>query len=601
MALVGISSVTSLIIGLVLYYFAQDRLVHAENTLLKQRSQTANAGAQDFLEGLRDPEDKTLPPPPDYAEELVQAVADPTGLEVLYAGPDLEPLAARDGLGNPIDPSKAYLGLDEQELEETAVSPRGEGRLVWSEGRSGYVALWPLTASDGTVKGVLIYDVPRDELGETLAYLRYGILGAILTSILLAGAASLLLTRQVTRPLSETRDAAIRVASGDYAATVPVKSRDELGEVARTFNYMAEEIEHYVGEIQEQKSRLEAVLQASPEAVVATDTDERVTMVNPAAARMLGIMAADRGRTLEEINTPGGVLKCVREASANGVAVREVELGEKAYWAYAAQMDRGEGTAQGGNAGIILAVRDITEHRSLEKAKTAFVSDFSHELRTPLTTIQSAVGLLERARDRLDPLEHRALELADQELGRIRGMVEELMTLAQMDSWQYQLEVGPANLSTVVQTAIESVGAKAERFDIGIYFADAGEHRCACDVQKLYQVFLNLLDNAIKYSDPGARVDIEIDEDVSSLTVRIKDTGLGIPEEDLGQLFDRFYRVDKDRSRASGGSGLGLAISKQIVEMHGGDISVESEVGVGSIFEVHLPKAFLSRSVSKAL
>ena len=605
-ALVGISSVTSLIIGLVLYYFAQDRLVHAENTLLKQRSQTANLGAQDFLEGLRDPEDKTLPPPTTYAEQLVRSVADPTGLEVLYVGPDLEPLAARDGLGNPLAPGQAYegLGLGRAELEQGVQSPLGEGRLVWSEGHSGYVAVWPLTASDGTVKGVLVYDVPRDELGDTLAYLRYGILGAILTSILLAGAASVLLTSQVTRPLSETRDAAIRVASGDYAATVPVKSRDELGEVARTFNYMAEEIEHYVGEIQEQKSRLEAVLQASPEAVVATDLKERVTMVNPAAARMLGILASDRGRTLQEIRIPGGVLKCVREASVNGVAVREVELEDKAYWAYAAQMDRGEpGVTQngGGNAGIILAVRDITEHRSLEKAKTAFVSDFSHELRTPLTTIQSAVGLLERARDRLDPLEHRALELADQELGRIRGMVEELMTLAQMDSWKYQLEVGPANLSTVVQTAIESVGAKAERFDIGIYFADAGEHRCACDVQKLYQVFLNLLDNAIKYSDPGARVDIEIDEDVSSLTVRIKDTGLGIPEEDLGQLFDRFYRVDKDRSRASGGSGLGLAISKQIVEMHGGDISVESEVGVGSIFEVHLPKAFLSRSVSKAL
>jgi PAS domain S-box-containing protein len=603
MALVGISSVTSLIIGLVLYYFAQDRLVNAENTLLKQRSQTANAGAQDFLEGLRDPEDKTLPPPSTYAEQLVQSVADPTGLEVLYVGPDLEPLAARDGLGNPVAPKEAYagLGLATGELEQAAGSPSGEGRLVWSQGHSGYVAVWPLTALDGTVKGVLVYDVPRDELGDTLAYLRYGILGAILTSILLAGVASVLLTRQVTRPLSETRDAAIRVASGDYAATVPVKSRDELGEVARTFNYMAEEIEHYVGEIQEQKSRLEAVLQASPEAVVATDTDERVTMVNPAAARMLGIMAADRGRTLEEINTPGGVLKCVREASANGVAVREVELGEKAYWAYAAQMDKGEGTAQGGNAGIILAVRDITEHRSLEKAKTAFVSDFSHELRTPLTTIQSAVGLLERARDRLDPLEHRALELADQELGRIRGMVEELLTLAQMDSWQYQLEVGPANLSTVIQTAIESVEAKAERFGIGVYFGDAGEHRCVCDVQKLYQVFLNLLDNAIKYSDPGARVDIEVDEDATSLTVRIKDTGLGIPQEDLNQLFERFYRVDKDRSRASGGSGLGLAISKQIVEMHGGTISVESEVGVGSVFEINLPRTFLSRSVSQAL
>src|SRR5688500_18312029 len=601
-ALVGISSVTSLIIGLVLYYFAQDRLVHAENTLLKQRSQTANAGAQDFLEGLRDPEDKTLPPPPDYAEELVRAVADPTGLEVLYVGPDMEPLAARDGLGNPLDPRKAYGGLDKAELAETASSPGGEARLEWSEGRSGYVAVWPLTAYDGTVKGVLVYHVPRDELGDTLAYLRYGILGAILTSILLAGAASLLLTRQITRPLSETRDAAIRVASGDYAATVPVKSRDELGEVARSFNYMAEEIEHYVGEIQEQKSRLEAVLEASPEAVVATDSGERVTMVNPAAARMLGIRASDRGRTLEEIGAPRAVLRCLREAAANGVAVREVELGEKAFWAYAAQMDRGQpGVAPNGDAGIILAVRDITEHRSLEKAKTAFVSDLSHELRTPLTTIQSAVGLLERARDRLDPLEHRALELADQELKRIRGMVEELMTLAQMDSWKYQLEVGPANMSTVVQTAIESVEAKAQRFGIKIYFDDTGEHRCICDVQKLYQVFLNLLDNAIKYSDSGARVDVELEEDDSTLTVRIRDTGVGIPKEDLNQLFERFYRVDKDRSRATGGSGLGLAISKQIVEMHGGSISVESEVDVGSVFEVSLPKAFLSLSVRHAL
>ena len=601
-ALVGISAVTSLLIGLVLYYFAHDRLVHAENTLLKQRSQTANAGAQDFLEGLRDPEDNTLPPPPDYAEELVRAVADPTGLEVLYVGPHMEPLAARDGLGNPLDPGKAYGELDKAKLEEIASSPGGEGRLVWSEGRSRSVAAWPLTAHDGTKKGVLVYHVPRDELGDTLAYLRYGILGAILTSIFLTGAASLLLTRQVTRPLSETRDAAIRVASGDYAATVPVKSRDELGEVARTFNYMAEEIEHYVGEIQEQKSRLEAVLEASPEAVVATDSGERVTMVNAAAARMLGIRSSDRGRTLEEIGAPRAVLRCLREAAANGVAVREIELGEKAFWAYAAQMDRGQsGVVSNGDAGIILAVRDITEHRSLEKAKTDFVSDLSHELRTPLTTIQSAVGLLERARDRLDPLEHRALELADQELQRIRGMVEELMTLAQMDSWKYQLEVGPANMSTVVQTAIDSVETKAQRFGIKIYFDDAGEHRCICDVQKLYQVFINLLDNAIKYSNSGARVDVEIEEDDSTLTVRIRDTGVGIPKEDLNQLFERFYRVDKDRSRATGGSGLGLAISRQIVEMHGGSISVESEVDVGSVFEVRLPKAFLSRSVSHAL
>ena len=602
MALVGISSVTSLIIGLVLYYFAQNRLVAAESNLLVQRSQTANAGARDFLEGLRDPEDGTLPPPESYADELVRVVADPTGLGVVYLGPDGEPLAARDGLGNPLDAQEAYeeLGLDKETLEEAKGSRQGAGQLEWSGERARYVTVWPLVGADGTLRGIIIYDAPEDELDRTLLYLRYGILGAILASVLLAGAASFLLTRQITRPLSETRDAAIRVASGDYATAVPVTSRDELGELARAFNYMAEEIEHYVGQIQEQKSRLEAVLEASPEAVVATDPEERVTMVNPAAARMLGIRVSDQGRTLEELGAQPEIIRCLREAAANGVAVREVELGEKAYWAYAAQMNRNENG--GRNAGIILAVRDITEHRSLEKTKTAFVSDVSHELRTPLTTIQSAVDLLERARDRLDPLEHRALQLADGELKRIRGMVEELLTLAQLDSWQYQLEVGPADMTRVVQTAIEAVEAKAERFGIEIHF-DPGEaeHRCVCAVQKLYQVFINLIDNAVKYSDPGDGVYVTITEDAYYVSVRVRDTGVGIPPEELAQLFERFYRVDKDRSRATGGSGLGLAISKQIIEMHGGEISVESEVGSGATFEVRLPKTPPPRSASYAI
>jgi signal transduction histidine kinase len=148
---------------------------------------------------------------------------------------------------------------------------------------------------------------------------------------------------------------------------------------------------------------------------------------------------------------------------------------------------------------------------------------------------------------------------------------------------------------------MRSVETKAQRFGIEIYFEDEVEHRCVCDVQKLYQVFLNLLDNAIKYSDPGDRVDVSIEEDVLFLTVRIRDTGVGIPKEDIEQLFERFYRVDKDRARATGGSGLGLAISKQIVEMHGGDISVESEVGRGSNFLIHLLKTPPSRSSSYAL
>lgn len=616
-ALVGISATTSLVIGLVLYYFAQDRLLAEERDSLIQRSRTANASAEVFLEGLRNPEGETFPAPETYAEELVRSVAGPTGLEVLYVGPDGKPLAARDGTGQPVSPDEVYerLGLNEKVLEKAEGSSRGEGRLIPLRGSvfGGYpnhVAVWPLSEADGTVRGVLAYDSPEGGLEKTLAFLRYGILGAIGASVLLTGAGSLILARQISRPLTETRDAAIRVASGDYSS-VPVKSNDELGEVARAFNYMAEELEHYVGEIQHQKSHLEAVLEASPEAVVAIDPEERVTMANPAAARMLGVKPTSFGHRLSELKVPEGILACLREASSRGAAVREIEVGEKTYWAYAARMNlnesegRTEDSANSSLGGAILAVRDITEHRSLERAKTDFVSDVSHELRTPLATIQSAVHLIERARERLDPLEHRALELADQELKRIRGMVEELLILAQMDSRQYALELAPTDLDEVIRKALDSIEAKAERFGIEVHYAEDGlieapdeTHRCVCDAQKIYQVLLNLLDNAIKYSDAGGRVDISVLESISSITIRVSDTGVGIPEEDLPNLFDRFYRVNKDRSRATGGSGLGLAISKQIVELHGGSLFVKSEVGAGSTFEVRLPKSPLPRSAS---
>jgi signal transduction histidine kinase len=625
-ALVGISATTSLVIGLVLYYFAEDRLLAEDRDSLIRRTQTANAGAGVFLEGLRDPEDGSLPAPETYAEELIRSVANPTGLGILYLGPDREPLAARDGEGQTVPPDEAYerLGLDEETLEEVAQSSGGEGRLLsLSDTAFGssprHVAVWPLVGTDGSGRGVLIYDSPDEGLESTLAFLRYGILGAIATSVLLAGAGSLILARQVTRPLSETRDAAIRVASGDYSF-VPVKSDDEIGEVARAFNYMAEELQHYVGELQRQKSRLEAVLEASPEAVVVTDKKGRVTMTNPAASRMLGVGPASSGRLISELRVPPGILTCLREASSTGGAVKEIEVGEKTYWAYAARMmesedeSHAEGPASDGSSGegAILAVRDITEYRSLERAKTAFVSDVSHELRTPLTTIQSALDLIERAGERLDPLERRALELADGELKRIRAMVEELLTLTLMDSQQYSLEVAPTDLDEVVRKALESVEAKAKRFGIEVRYAEdgsgngtsggrLGEHRCVCDAQKIYQVLLNLLDNAIKYSDPGSRVDISVLGDTNSVTVRVSDTGAGIPEEDLPNLFDRFYRVNKDRSRATGGSGLGLAISKQIVDLHGGRLSARSEVGVGSTFDVWLPKVPLPRSAGNAL
>jgi PAS domain S-box-containing protein len=632
MALIGIAATASLVIGLVLYYFAESRLVDQEEVLLIRRAQTANVGAGQFLEGLRDPESGVLPAPEAYAEELVRSVADPTGLGVLYIDPSGQPLAARDPAGNVLPPMEAYgrLGLDGLDggvLRRVGTDEASGGRLLHPPDGPRQVAAMPLLEADGDARGVLVYASSEEGLEETLAYLRYGILGAIAASVLLASAGSLMLARQISRPLVETRDAAMRVASGDYGSSVPVKSHDELGELARAFNYMSEELEHYVGELRREKARLEAVLEASPEAVVAVDAEGRVTMANPAADRMLGVGPGAHGERIREMNVPEGVLACLREATSPGASAvaREVDAdGEKTYWAYAARMDGMDGiaadgsspngaTSAGDGGGAILAVRDITEHRSLEKAKTAFVSDVSHELRTPLTTIQSALDLIQRAGGRLDPLEHRALELADGELKRIRGMVEELLTLARMDSRRYSLEVAYTDLGEVARSAAGGIEEKARRYGIEITCRVEGQEddaanpsaaeapSCVCDARKVYQVLLNLLDNAVKYTDPGGRVEVSVFEEGDSAVLRVSDTGVGIPEENLPNLFDRFYRVNKDRSRTTGGSGLGLAISKQIVDLHGGELSVESQVDKGSTFEVRLPKVPMPRSASHAL
>lgn len=628
-ALVGIAATTSLVIGLVLYYFAENRLVQADSELLVQRSRTANAGAAQFLEGLRDPASGALPDSEDYAEELVRSVSDPTGLAVVYITPGGRPLAARDVSGDPVAPEEAFRrlgldGLEEGTLRRIGESESGEGRLLYPPEGPRYVAAWPLLGTDGRVQGVLVYASAGEGLEETLAFLRFGILGAIAASVLLAGAASLLLAGQISRPLVETRDAAMRVASGDYGSHVPVKGHDELGELARAFNYMSDELRHYVGELQDQKARLEAVLEASPEAVVAADPEGRVTMANPAAARVLGVGLEAYGKTLRELGVPEAILAVLDEATGGVAVAREVDLGEeRSYWAYAAPTSgpadadgaSGNGTsgngAVAGRSGTILAVRDITEHRTLEKAKTAFVSDVSHELRTPLTTVQSALDLIERAGERLDPLEQRALALADGELKRLRGMVEELLTLARMDSHRYSLAVSQTDLGEVARSVVEGMEDRARRYGIELALSVEGPPDepgpvCVCDAAKVRQVLINLLDNAIKYSDPGARVEVSVFEEgdgtgEGTAVLRVSDTGVGIPEEDLPNLFDRFYRVDKDRSRATGGSGLGLSISKQIVDLHGGELSVRSEVGRGSTFDVRLPKAPLRRSTSYAI
>ena len=442
--------------------------------------------------------------------------------------------------------------------------------------------------------------LPMTALDQELATLKRNLTLAFGSAFLIAVALSIWLARNLTKPLSDMAAAARQLAGGNLAVRVDTSARDEVGLLAHTLNHMTEELRSKIEELSEDRSQLLAMLTSMVEGVMVLDSKGRILQVNPAWERMFGVTRAEaRGRHSSDVFAHpklNALVSAVLAARTGQEA--EIVLTNGRCLNVEASVAGGD---QDNEACAVLVFHDITELRRLEHIRKDFVANVSHELRTPLTSIKGYVeALLDGGKD--DPeTSVRFLDIILKQSDRLNLILEDLLQLSKIESGQVQFKQEPLHIGSVVDRTIAMIKPLADKKQHRLQAqVDADLPLINGDQERLVQVLANLLDNAIKYTPEGGQITVSArripasagrtaDGSGEGVELTVTDTGIGIPEKDRPRVFERFYRVDKARSRELGGTGLGLAIVKHIVEGHGGHIRVEGNVPNGSRFVVWLP------------
>ena len=459
-----------------------------------------------------------------------------------------------------------------------------------------YVAQRVLDREGG--HGFVRVAVPLTEVEERLGRARNAVLLGTGVGLLVALGLGVLVARRITAPIAEMRQVADQLRRGNYQARIRDVPEDEVGVLADTLNLLTAELAERIARMTGEDARLRAMLAGMVEGVVAVDASDRIAFINRAALGLLNIGPGDlEGRGLWEVVRVAGLDELLAGARASGsVERRELfgegpdKAGERVIEAHASPFAGPEGDRDA--QGLVIVLHDVSDLRRLERVRRDFVANVSHELKTPLTSIKGFVEtLLDGA---VDDQEHnrRFLRRIDDNVERLSHLVTDLLSLARIESQAETLQRIPVDWREVVEAVIERARGPAERKGVQLAFEDpGGPLRVMGDAEGLTQVANNLIENAINYTPaPGeVRVRLSRSEHVARLVVA--DTGVGVPAEDLERIFERFYRVDKARSREMGGTGLGLSIVRNLVNEMEGRVRVSSELGEGSIFTVEIPLA----------
>jgi two-component system phosphate regulon sensor histidine kinase PhoR len=437
------------------------------------------------------------------------------------------------------------------------------------------------------------------EIEEAHADARRRIGTASLVILLLGGSAALLFTRVFSRRVEELKRFAVRVAEGDFRPMPEeVRRRDELSELRQALNETAARLEQSIAWLTEERNRSAAILRSMVEGVAVVDAAERIAFCNHAFCEAMAAAGEQcQGRPLVEVARPPELRLAVQEALAGRENASEITVGTVRPKNFAITAAPVRGAAEGeAIGGAVLVLHDITELRRLERVRRDFVANVSHELKTPLTAVQGfaetlLAGALEDAQNN-----RRFVEIIRDHAARMGALTSDLLKLSQIEAGMLEMEMRPVSLPEVVAACADTVRLRAGQKQLSLALDCPGDlPRVRGDARHLREVLDNLLANAVQYTPAGGQICVSAarHEDNGRLAVRVTvaDTGIGIPREYHHRIFERFYRVDRDRSREAGGTGLGLAIAKHIVEAHEGRIWLESEVGQGSRFHFTLPVA----------
>jgi len=454
-----------------------------------------------------------------------------------------------------------------------------------------YTAL-PFHTNSGQ-PGVIRLALPLSRIDAAMTSLGT-ILGA---SLILAVICSLLLSYILSfitsRPLRSMAAAAARIGKGEFGSRIPISSSDEIGELAEVLNEMAEKTESQLERISAEKNRLDTILRGMGEGVIVTDDGGIVTLANPAFRALFSLDQSCIGKALIEIarqpslnNALKKVLNSREELLEELVMLVPEEKNILTHWVPLLEESKLIGT--------VAVFHDITDLKMLEKIRKDFVANVSHELRTPVSVIKGyAETILSEGQNLPAEKLVQFIEVIHSHAERLAHLISDLLTLSRIESGAIPLEPVPVSILSAVSRVTHLLDQKT--LGKGVTLAKTAALATLPDIQadpdKLEQILINLLDNAIKFTPAGGTVTVDATDLGDRIRIDVKDTGIGIPLKDIPRIFERFYRVDTARSRELGGTGLGLSIVKHIVQAHGGSVAVESTPGKGSIFSFTMRKA----------
>ncbi len=445
--------------------------------------------------------------------------------------------------------------------------------------------------------GVVRFSLPLTNIEARHRALR-GVLGAALGgAFLLSLGLSYFVATGITRPLAQMVEAAVRMTRGEFREKILVRSKDEVADLADILNQMAVSIEETIRTLSDDRTWMAATLTAMQEGVMVLDAMGTVRLVNPAMERMMGRQEAEViGRTHLEVIRHARLNEFITQVLQEGGApATEIALGitpARVYQVQASTLSHHDPANPDRSSGAVLAFHDITDLRRLEQVRKDFVANVSHELRTPLTAIKGYVEALQEGVKELPAQRDRFLEVIRTQADRLNLIITDLLLLSKIESGQIPLKQEPVALPALLNRTLGLLHPLIEQKQHTVVRdLPEGLPPALGDEERLGQAFVNLLDNAIKYTPDHGTITVAAAFDGRMVEVSIADTGIGIPPQDIPRVFERFYRVDKARSRELGGTGLGLAIVKHLVEGHGGTVFAESPPGKGSRFRVRLPVA----------
>ena len=444
---------------------------------------------------------------------------------------------------------------------------------------------------DRQEKGSIIVSASLYEASRAVAKTRRIILATLVFTCLLVAFLTLRLAGSIADPVSHMNEMARKMASGDLSLRVQTSRRDEIGELAESLNVMADHLQSNLDQLAQERDKMATVLATMADGIVVTDKSGTVTLFNRASERLFGLRA-DKvvGSQVDVLKSVPDIPDMIRRTLDGGAFVRKEvptqKPAERIINVYAAPAHDQKGAI----AGSVVVLQDVTEIRRQAEIRKDFVANVSHELRTPVASVRAIVGALQSGAIEEAPVAQKFLDHLDLETDRLSLLLNDLLHLSEIEAGR-KSKRAVVNLREIAEQVVSQLSEQARRGEIGVTVDVPSELSVYAEKQQMVQVMRNLVDNAIKYTSEGGRVEIRGNEADSEITFTVKDTGVGIPPSDLDRIFERFYRVDKARSRQLGGTGLGLSIVKDIVDAHDGHIMVDSEVGVGSSFTIALTKS----------